>query len=313
MSRTNTANRPEVQWVPIEQVIPNPLNPRKNDAIKTEEMQSIILNRGWEIPLTVYKKGQNYIVLSGHRRLYAAKQTRTLREIPVYVVDAPENHQEEVERIASLQRGQVDWSPYEWAKFTFERWIAWGKPGMEEFADKIGIAKRTVAEYIQVLQYFPRQMIETGLESGIYNMSTLSSMVEFMRKLKSQKSVLVDNMTEDMIRKTMLAKMERKLISRDALRRATTDLIPKVTDDDFREFMTTSNMDLQDLLDHYAIALKPAKTLHGRLVSIGIANKNISDTDIPYKVSEQEKLLNALEDIQKSVKKKIAELKKVMK
>lgn len=313
MSRNTTASRPNVQWVPIEQVIPNPLNPRKNDAIKTEEMQAIILNRGWEIPLTVYKKGSFYVVLSGHRRLYAAKQTRTLREIPVYVTEAPENHQEEVERIASLQRGQVDWSPYEWAKFTFERWIAWGKPGMEAFSDKIGIGRRTVTEYIQVLQYFPRQEIETGLETKIYNMSTLANMVEFMKKLKSHKSVLVESMTEEMIRKTMLYKMEKKLISRDALRRATTELVPVVSDADFTEFLTTSNMDLQDLLDAYSIALKPAKTLHGRLVSIGIANKNIADTDIPYNAKEQEKLLNALEDIQKAVKKKISELKKVMK
>jgi ParB family transcriptional regulator, chromosome partitioning protein len=304
--------RPEVQWVPINSVIPNPLNPRKNDAIKTEEMQEIILNKGWEIPLTVYKKGAIFVVLSGHRRLYAAKQTRSIKEIPVYIVEQPENHQEEVERIASLQRGQVDWSPYEWAKFTYERWLAWGKPGMKEFSKKITIPERTVSDYIQVFQYFPRHEIEDGLETKRFSMSTLSTFVEFMRKLKSKKSVLVESMTEELIRQTMLAKMEKKLASRDALRRSSAELLEQVSDDDFVEFLTTSNMGLQDLLDKYAIPLKPAKTLHGRLVSIGIATKSIKDTDIPYTQGEQERLLKALEDIQNTVKKKITEIKKVM-
>lgn len=310
---TVTSNRPNVQWVSINTVIPNPLNPRKNDAIKTEEMQEIILNRGWEIPLTVYKKGTNYIVLSGHRRLYAAKQTNTLKEIPVYVVDSPQNHQEEIERIASLQRGQVDWTPYEWGKFTYERWMAWGKPSYKDFAKKSGIPVRTVAEYISVLRYFPRFEIESGLESKIYSMSNLAILVDFMTKLKVKKVSIVASMTEEMIRKVMLKKTESKLTTRDSLRRSIAELLDTVSDEDFMSFLTTTDMSLQDLLDAYAIDNKPKKTLQGRLVSMGIANRNIKETPTPYKEDEQDKILKALLQLQDTVKRKIREIKKLQK
>lgn len=63
--------------VPTSNVFPNPLNPRKNDGIDTEEMQSIITKRGWEEPLSAYKKNEDsdyYVLLAGHRRLFAANK-----------------------------------------------------------------------------------------------------------------------------------------------------------------------------------------------------------------------------------------------
>lgn len=306
-----THMRAEVQWVPITDVIPNPLNPRKNDAIKTEEMQQIILNKGWEIPLTVYKKGKFFVVLSGHRRLYAAKQTRSIKEIPVYVVSAPENHQEEIERIASLQRGQVDWSPYEWAKFSYERWIAWGKPSYKEFSKRTRIPQNTVAEYIQVMEYYPRFEIESKLESKVFSMSSLSSLVDFINKLKIKKTELVSDLTEDMIRQALLAKMENKLIPREVLRRATSELIDVISDEDFLRFLTTSNMSLQDALDEHGIELKKKKTFQGRLISMGIARKNIDDFPTPYKKEEQEQVLKSLQNLQDAIEKKKKEIKKL--
>lgn len=57
----------------IKDVIPNPLNPRTNNAIKTDEMQRVIKEKGWEVPITCYQRGEQYIILSGHRRWEAAK------------------------------------------------------------------------------------------------------------------------------------------------------------------------------------------------------------------------------------------------
>ena len=306
-----TKMRAEVEWVPISEVIPNPLNPRKNDAIKTEEMQQIILNKGWEIPLTVYKKGKFYVVLSGHRRLYAAKQTRSIKEIPVYVVSSPENHQEEIERIASLQRGQVDWTPYEWAKFSYERWIAWGKPSYKEFSKRTQIPQNTVAEHIQVMQYYPRYEIESKLESKVFSMSSLSTLVDFIGKLKQKKPKLVANLTEDMIRQALLARMENKLLQRDVMRRASVTLLDVITDEDFLKFLTTSNMSLQDVMDEYGIDMKKKKTFQGRLISMGIARKNIDDFPTPYKKEEQDQILKSLQNLQDAIEKKKKEIKKL--
>lgn len=307
-----STKRPGVQWVPTGVVVPNPLNPRKNDSIKVEEMQAIIRNKGWEIPLTVYEKGNIFVVLSGHRRLYAAKQSK-LTEIPVYVVEAPDNHQEEIERIASLQRGQVDWTPYEWGKFTYERWIAWGKPTHTEFSEKSGIPKRTVAEYIQVLKYYPRIEIESNLENKTYNMSMLASLVDFMEKMKILKTKVVADMTEEMIRKVMLKKIGAGLIVRESMRRATAELFDTITDADLVEFLTTPDLSLQDVLDVYAIDSKPVKTLQGRLVSIGILNKSIKEMPLPYNQSELENLVRSLDTLQSTIKVQTKAAKKLLK
>jgi ParB/RepB/Spo0J family partition protein len=308
----STKVRPTVQWVSTKYIVPNPLNPRKNDAIKTEEMQSIIQNKGWEIPLTVYQKGNIFVVLSGHRRLYAAKQAN-LSEIPVFVVDAPNNYQEEIERIASLQRGQVDWTPYEWGKFTYERWMAWGKPNNRQFSKKSGIPERTVAEYISVLQYFPREEIERGLEDKTFNMGILAALVDFMNKMKIKKTNVVADMSEEMIRKVILKKIELKIINRENLRRATAELFDVITNDDLMEFITTMEIPLQNLLNNYSIEDKPLKTFKGRLIAVGFSNRNIKEMNIPYNISELESMVRSLETIQETTRGKLKEAKRVLK
>jgi ParB family chromosome partitioning protein len=70
-------------------------------------MQEIIAANGWKEAATCYKKGQFYILLSGHRRLYAAKKLGE-KQIPIYIVLAPTTPAEELDRLGSLQSGQVE-------------------------------------------------------------------------------------------------------------------------------------------------------------------------------------------------------------
>ena len=296
--------RSGVKWVPIEDVVPNPLNPRKNDAIKSEEMKEIILKRGWEEPITVYQKGRMYVVLAGHRRLRAAKEAK-IKEIPVYIVEPPQNHQEEIERIASLQRGRVDWTPYEWGKFTYERWIAWGQPKISKFAKHIGIPANRVKEYINVFSYYPRHEIEHGLQSEVYSISALDVLVDWIGKLKVEKPEIVNKLTEEMIRKVMLNKLSNKLVSRDSLRK--TELLEIISDEDLMEFLTSTDINLQDVLDMYEIR-KNKNTLHSQLVRIGRLNKDIREITLAHE-DDREKYINALEELDKVIKKKLRELK----
>lgn len=87
---TNEIDSKNVIWVPIENVIPNPMNPRTVTFVQQDDMIEIIRTRGWGEPLTAYQQGENYVLLAGHRKLSAAHAAKEKR-IPLFVVDKPEN------------------------------------------------------------------------------------------------------------------------------------------------------------------------------------------------------------------------------
>ena len=297
-----------VEWANTTDVIPNPLNPRKNDSIRTEEMQEIIHRRGWEEPLTVYRKGRNYVVLAGHRRLFAAK-SMNIKQLPVYIVDEPENHQEEIERIASLQRGRVDWTAYEWAKFTYERWIAWNRPSITEFAEQIGISRTTTEDYIRVLDYFPRHEIEPKLLSESVSINRLAKLIQWMRKLKREKSELVENMTEEIIRRMMITKLEnRAIVNKDDINQGLT-FISESSDDEMKNFLTNPTISFKEALRNIGVTdQKEVKSFHGHMVSLGMMNRRVFEMK-PNNLQEWETLNKQLVELKSSIEKRIETMK----
>lgn len=144
-----------MEWVNIDRVLPNPANPRKDYSVKSKEMQRIIKSKGWQEGITCYQKGEYYIILSGHRRWYAAKQLG-IKEVPLFIVRAPETVAEELDRLGSVQGGQVDWSPYELAKYTFDLWEKTNKISYAMLAKKLGITKNITVARIRVYQYYQK-------------------------------------------------------------------------------------------------------------------------------------------------------------
>lgn len=41
-----------LSWVNIDLVIPNPMNPRRDQSIETEQMQGILKSKGWAEAIT---------------------------------------------------------------------------------------------------------------------------------------------------------------------------------------------------------------------------------------------------------------------
>lgn len=292
------SNRAYTEWVNIDEIIPNPLNPRKDDGVKTEELQSIIKKRGWEIPLTVYRKGKMYVVLSGHRRLFAARAAKNIRQIPVFIVDAPKTHQEEVDRIASAQLAQVDWTALEWGKFTYERWLAWGKPGMKKFSEEIKIPQRTALSYITVLDFFPLEEIESGLNTHQYHMSYLYDLVNWIKKVSALHRSVMDALTEDLIRRVMLDKVANRKASREALRKK--DFLERVTDQDLQRFFVDKSLDLEEIMAQYHLDVSE-RSFHGQMVSMGVAKRSIKIL-APKNEEEAKKVLENLKSIEESLK-----------
>lgn len=298
-------HRAFTEWAPIENVMPNPLNPRKRDDYKTEELQQVLREKGWEMPLTCYKKGQMYVVLSGHRRLYAARQMKC-REVPIYCVPQPRTHQEEIERIASAQAHQQDWDVLEWAKFTYERWIAWGKPAFTKFAKNIGLAKRTVETYCTVLDYYPMEEVEAGLRNKTFNISMLYELTIWIRDIKKHHPFLINQLSEDLIRRAFLSKMENKKISREALRKR--EYLMVAPDKDLKEFFTQPEMSLEEIMLRKEISVNE-KTFHGKMVSVGFAKSNIKKV-IPKNKIEAGQAVKALADLQEQINNQLKEIER---
>lgn len=298
--------RTYAEWVPVTLVMPNPLNPRKRDDYKSEDLQKVIRQRGWEMPLTVYKKGQMYVVLSGHRRLYAARQM-SLKEIPVYVVPAPKTHQEEIERIASAQAHQEDWTVLEWAKFTYERWIAWGKPAFQRFAKDIGLSKRTAESYCFVLDYFPMDEIEAGIKNKSYALSTLHEIVIWMRDLKKYHPSLVERLSEELMRRLFLSKLGSKKISREALKRR--EYLQVAKESDLQDFFTQPELSLEEIMLRNEFNINE-KSFHGKTISIGHAKKNVKNL-IPKNKIEANKAVRLLAEMQEAIDLRLKEIERV--
>lgn len=198
-----------LEWVDIDRVLPNPKNPRKDHSIKTKEMQELITSKGWEEGITCYQQGQYYVILSGHRRWYAAKKIGA-PEVPLFIVNPPQNNAEELDRLGSVQGGQVDWSPYELAKYTYDMWENLDKISYSELAEKLRVPKGLIAARIRVYLYYRRIEIEDKLENGMYSITMLDHIYSWIKKLIKYQPELVKSMEEDFIKQQMLKKYENK-------------------------------------------------------------------------------------------------------
>lgn len=209
---TETIERLALENVPIEDIVPNPLNPRQDYSVETEKMQAIIKERGWETGISCYIKDGKYVILSGHRRWYAATQLQE-KTIPVFVVPAPRTKLEELERLGSSQSGKVDWTPYEWAKYAFDLWTMKNRPTYREIALKMGSSESIAAARIKVFRYYPHQEIEKDLETGKLTITILSDVMEWIEKLKKLHPEVIEELSVDLIRGNMVKKAANKRFS----------------------------------------------------------------------------------------------------
>ena len=307
---TMQPNQQEVKsltiMVPTNNVIPNPLNPRKNDAIDTETISHIVKKHGWEEPLTAYKRDDNsdiYVLLAGHRRLFAAKEAK-IKEVPVFVVKRPESEIEEIQRIGSLQSGRVNWTPYEWASYTYNLWLQWGKPARADFAKEIGLKRRTVSDYILVMEYYPRIEIEGPLTRKEITISHLSELAAWIKALVKYKPTLVEQMGEDLIRKTMIDKIIDKKVDRPTLRyREYCKIAGK---DKIIEFLTNRNTILKDQITYLGLPTNK-NDLRGHLISMSHFENRVKEIHVNTE-TEKDKALASLKQLQELIEKQMKKI-----
>jgi ParB family chromosome partitioning protein len=134
--------------VDIEEILPNPLQPRlRFDPKSIEELAKSIREAGVIQPILVVPDGENYKIIVGERRWRAA-QKAGLKKIPVLIRSIPLERQMEVSLIENLHR--EDLNPLEVA-MVYKRMIEELKYSQEDIADRVGMDRTSVTNYLRLL------------------------------------------------------------------------------------------------------------------------------------------------------------------
>jgi len=156
--RTKT---PVTRNIPIEKLIPNQLQPRK-DMGDLVELTESIREKGIIEPVIVRPKDGHFEIVAGERRYRAAKAAG-MSEIPCIEHDIPDNEALELSIVENIQR--KDLNVFEQAQSIMSLAEIYGYTH-EEIAKKIGKSRVTVTELIRITD-LPIEIREKCLQLAI--------------------------------------------------------------------------------------------------------------------------------------------------
>jgi ParB family transcriptional regulator, chromosome partitioning protein len=156
--RTKT---PVIRNIPIEKIVTNQMQPRR-DMGDLAELTDSIRENGIIEPVIVKPKDGIFEIIAGERRFRAAKAAG-MSEIPCIEHDIPDNEALEMSIIENIQR--KDLNVFEQAYSIHSLAEIYGYTH-EEIAKKIGKSRVTVTELIRVTD-LPEEIREKCLQLGI--------------------------------------------------------------------------------------------------------------------------------------------------
>ena len=166
-----SAGAPLGRMVPIDQVDPNPDQPRQVMGDLSELMASIS-EKGIIEPLIVRQRRGRFQIVAGERRYQAAVRLQ-LAEVPVVIRDVADDEMIEIALIENLQRKDI--SPFEEAEALQSLVLGHGYKH-EEIAGKIGKSRTSVTESL-ALQAMPEEVRELCRLADITSKSLLLQVV----------------------------------------------------------------------------------------------------------------------------------------
>ena len=153
--RIATGNPAIVNEVPVDQITPNPYQPRSEfDAEALEELADSIRTLGIIQPVTLRQTGPgSYQIISGERR-YRAALAAGLTHVPAYIRQADDAAMLEMAIVENIQREDLD--PIETA-LSFQRLIDECQLTQEAMALRVGKKRATIANSLRLLK-LPEEM-----------------------------------------------------------------------------------------------------------------------------------------------------------
>ena len=145
-----TQDKDGVLFAPVEKLIPNPHQPRREfEQTSLEELSDSIREHGLIQPITVEDAGGgSFIIIAGERRTRAAKLAG-LAVVPVQLKKYTDNKKLEVALIENIQR--EDLNPLEEAR-AYSELMMLNNISQEEAAKRVGKKRSTVANALRLLR-----------------------------------------------------------------------------------------------------------------------------------------------------------------
>ena len=159
---TQTASLLTAVQLPVEKLVPNPGQPRKNfDETELKELADSIKTYGIIQPVIVADAGDDsYIIVAGERRTRAAKLAG-LNTVPAIIRDYTDQKRLEISLIENIQRSGLN--PIEEAA-AFKNLIDFSGISQDELAARIGKNRSTIANALRLLK-LPVE-IQKSIEEG---------------------------------------------------------------------------------------------------------------------------------------------------
>ena len=183
----------DVSKLPLDQISPNPFQPRERiDPATLEGLIESIQENGILQPITVRRSAGGYELVAGERRYRAAQQIG-MAEIPAAVRDVTDEKMLELALVENIQR--EDLNPIEKAK-AFRQLIETFQLTQEEAARRLGQDRSTVANFMRLLE-LPDE-IQEFVSRGTITMGharALLSMTDLKRQLSVCKSIVKDELS----------------------------------------------------------------------------------------------------------------------
>ena len=158
-----TSNKPPLESgvmpIPINNIVTNPLQPRKDglDKKSLQELISSIRKKGVITPITVKKDNDQFILIAGERRVRASKHAG-LKEIPGYIVSiSDESELMEIALIENIQRENLN--PIDEAE-GFAVLQSKYNHSQDSIAKSVGKKRVTVSNALRLLK-LPRNIINS--------------------------------------------------------------------------------------------------------------------------------------------------------
>jgi|TARA_B100000965_G_scaffold129741_1_gene108029 ParB family chromosome partitioning protein len=158
-----TSNKPPsesgVMPIPINNIVTNPLQPRKDglDKKSLQELIASIRKKGVITPITVKKDNDQFILIAGERRVRASKHAG-LKEIPGYIVSiSDESELMEIALIENIQRENLN--PIDEAE-GFAVLQSKYNHSQDSIAKAVGKKRVTVSNALRLLK-LPRNIINS--------------------------------------------------------------------------------------------------------------------------------------------------------
>lgn len=148
--------RGTIVYLPVDEILPNPVQPRRKirrDGL--EELRNSISEHGILNPLTIRYRQGRYELVSGERRLRAAKLLG-LSDVPCIVIDVNIEESGLISLVENLQRRDLDF--IEEAEGIAELIRLFGM-SQEEAARRLGKSQSAVANKLRLLK-LPQDVLE---------------------------------------------------------------------------------------------------------------------------------------------------------